>query len=197
MNPQNLGRNYDKIARWWHDRHRDSRYGMEQLEKTLRLATGGRSALDIGCGAGGRMIRRMQESGLTVTGIDVSEEMICLAVQNHPDVTFHVQDIYTWETGEQFDLIVAWDSLFHLPREAHHPVIDKLCALLNQRGILMYTFGDAVGEHTDTWHDDEFYYSSIGVNGNLTRLMANGMTIRHLELDQFPEKHAYVIAAKT
>ncbi|MDD5105683.1 MAG: hypothetical protein PHC49_08720 [Desulfuromonadaceae bacterium] len=51
--------------------------------------------------------------------------------------------------------------------------------------------------HTDRWHEDEFYYSSIGINGNLTTLMNNGLTVMHLELDQFPEKHAYVVAQKS
>ena len=196
MKPTDLGKKYDKIAHWWHEKHRDSRYGVEQLEMALNFTLIGTSALDVGCGTGGRIIHTLQERGFSVTGVDVSEEMIHLAAQNHPNASFHVQDICTWETDKKFDFIIAWDSIFHLPLQMHRAVIDKLCNLLNTYGILIYTFGNAIGEHTDTWHEDEFYYSSIGINVNLTALMDNGLTIMHLELDQYPEKHVYAIAKK-
>ncbi|BCS54343.1 trans-aconitate 2-methyltransferase [Geobacter sp. SVR] len=196
MNPEELGKKYDKIAQWWHERHHDSRYGMNQLGMALKFVPNGESALDVGCGAGGRIIRALEDRGFAVTGIDVSEEMIKLALRNHPKASFLVQDICTWETDRKFDLIVAWDSVFHLPLQMQRPVIDKLCGLLKKNGVLMYTFGNATGEHTDRWHEDEFYYSSIGINGNLAALIDNGLTVVHLELDQFPEKHVYVIAQK-
>ncbi len=196
MNPKELGKKYDKIAQWWHENHQDSRYGLRQLDLALKFISGGRSALDVGCGAGGRIIRKLEEQGFAVTGLDVSEKMIALAMENHPDCSFQVADIYTWETDEKFDLVIAWDSIFHLPLQMHRPVIDKLCHLLEKGGVLIYTFGNAVGEHTDVWQEDEFYYSSIGINDNLTALIENGLTVMHLELDQFPEKHVFVVAEK-
>ena len=39
--------------------------------------------------------------------------------------------------------------------------------------------------------------SSIGTNENLRLLMENGPTIRHLEQDQYPEKHVCVTARKS
>jgi len=196
MNPKELGKKYDKIAQWWHEKHHDSRYGLKQLELALKFVSGGRSALDVGCGAGGRIISKLEDQGFVVTGVDVSEEMITLAIQNHPNCSFYVKDICTWETEKKFNLIIAWDSIFHLPLHMHRAVIDKLCYLLENGGVLIYTFGNAIGEHTDMWHEDEFYYSSIGINYNLTALINNKLTIMHLELDQFPEKHVYVVARK-
>lgn len=76
------------------------------------------------------------------------------------------------------------------------PVVSKLCQLLAERGILIYTFGNAIGEHTDQWRDDTFYYSSIGINENVEIHLNNGLSILHLELDQYPEKHVYTIATK-
>lgn len=196
MNPKELGKKYDKIAQWWHENHRGSGYGLKQLELALKFVPSGKSALDVGCGAGGRIIRKLEEHGFAVTGLDVSEKMIALAIENHPNCSFQVADICTWESDEKFDLIIAWDSIFHLPLQMHRPVIDKLCSLLEKGGVLIYTFGNAVGEHTDVWLEDEFYYSSIGINDNLTALIENGLTVMHLELDQFPEKHVFVVAEK-
>ncbi|HMQ54162.1 MAG TPA: class I SAM-dependent methyltransferase [Anaerolineae bacterium] len=144
----------------------------------------------------GRFVRILQDKGFSITGIDVSEEMIKLASTNHPEHKFIHQDICTWETEEEFDFIVAWDSIFHLPFGMQKPVISKLCHILAKNGVLIYTFGNAYGEHTAQWHDDTFYYSSIGINENIQILIDNRLTLLHLELDQYPEKHVYTIATK-
>lgn len=196
MEPSVIGVKYDKIAQWWYNQHFNSKYGIPQFKKAIGFAPEGGKALDVGCGAGGRFIRILQDKGFSITGIDVSEEMIKLANTNHPEHTFIHQDICTWETEQKFDFIVAWDSIFHLPFGMQEPVVSKLCRILSKNGILIYTFGNAYGEHTDQWHNDTFYYSSIGINKNMQILMANKLTILHLELDQYPEKHVYTIATK-
>ncbi len=197
MNPVELGKRYDRLAQWWQEQHKDSQYGLPALERALAFAADGGNALDVGCGCGGRMIRTLQRRGFAVTGIDVSENMVELARRNHPDEHFIATDAGEWQTPEKFDFILAWDSIFHLPLLRQRPVIDKLCGWLKPDGVIMYSFGNAVGEHTDTWRDDTFYYSSIGVVGNLAALIENRMTVMHLELDQYPESHAFVIARNT
>jgi SAM-dependent methyltransferase len=196
MKPAILGRKYDKIANLWQEQLRDSDYGVGQVRRALQFCSGAGNALDVGCGAGGRMIRLLREHGLAVTGVDVSAEMIRLARQNHPDDDFRHADICEFECDRSFDFILAWDSIFHLPLDSQQPVVRKLCALLNEGGVIIYTFGDAVGEHDDSWHDDIFHYSSIGIEGNLTLLREQGVTCRHLELDQWPQKHVYLIGVK-
>jgi SAM-dependent methyltransferase len=153
-------------------------------------------ALDVGCGAGGRFIRLLQNKGFNITGIDVSAEMIKLAQQNHPEEDFLVMDICNFESEHKFDFILAWDSLFHLPLSMQKPVINKLCSLLSPGGTMIYTFGDDEGEHQDQWRGDNFAYSSIGINENLRILPDNAVICKHLELDQFPEKHVYIIGTK-
>lgn len=197
MQPSTIGEKYDKIANWWHKRHFDSDYGVEQFKSSLRFVSSNSNALDVGCGSGGRFIHILKTEGFNVTGIDVSTEMIKLAQENHPEEQFIQQDICSWKTNEKFDFIYAWDSLFHLHLAMQKPVLNKLCGLLNQGGVLFYTFGNAVGESTGEWLDDIFYYSSIGINDNLKLLIDNSLSVLHLELDQYPERHVCVIAQKT
>lgn len=196
MQPTILGEKYDKIASWWHERHVKSEYGVSQFKKALSFTSPNVNALDVGCGAGGRFIEILKHKKARVTGIDVSKEMIKLAKTNHPDDTFILNDICTWQTEQKFNFIYAWDSIFHLPLSMHKPVINKLCSFLSDDGVLFYTFGHAIGEDTDEWLNDVFYYSSIGINDNLKLLIENGLTVLHMELDQFPERHVYVIATK-
>jgi SAM-dependent methyltransferase len=195
MKPARTGGKYDKIARWWHDQHHDSEYGLAQIRRAISYARPG-PALDVGCGAGGRIVRELTDSGFTVEGIDVSSAMLTIAREQHPELNFTHASITEWQTERRYNLIIAWDSIFHLPLSEHAAVIAKLCRLLAPGGILAYTFGDATGEHESRWHDDDFYYSSIGIDGNLKAIMDAGCTCAHLELDQYPEKHVFMIARK-
>lgn len=61
---------------------------------------------------------------------------------------------------------------------------------------MIHTLGDDVGEHTDLWKDQTFTYSSIGIAANIDILSLNGLDVRHIELDQYPEKHAFIISQK-
>ena len=195
--PPDIGQQYDAIAEWWHDYHQDSDYGVAALECALGFASKGGRALDVGCGAGGRLLRKLQARGFHVTGLDASAKMIELARRHHAHGRFLKADISEWQSEETFDFILAWDSLFHLPLNQQAPVLTKLCTMLADRGILLYSFGDDTGTHRDTWREQEFHYSSIGVPKNLEILRANGMRLQHLERDQFPEAHVVAIAQKT
>ncbi len=197
MNPLVLGKKYDKIASWWHERHKESKYGLAPIDRAISYCKNPVSALDVGCGSSGRVIGKLLNKGFCVTGIDVSEKMIEIAKSLHENVSFQVADICKWETDEKYDFIVAWDSIFHLPLSEQAPVISKLSKMLKNDGILIYTFGDSnCGEHESDWHNDRFHYSTIGINGNLQVLMDNSCKCLHLELDQYPENHTFIIAQK-
>ncbi len=205
---KSLGDKYDAVAGWWENHHRNSNYGISALERALKYAGHPKTALDIGCGSGGRLIRLMEHREIAVTGIDLSGEMLRLARGNHPDSAFYQIDFRAFTSKERFDVVLAWDSLFHLPSAEQEAAIQKMCALLNPGGIMLYTFGDAVGDHESlsflqedgtqagTLKNDLFPYGSIGINGNLSAMLKGGCTPVHLELDQFPQKHVVLIARR-
>lgn len=197
MEPAVIGKKYDKIADWWHQKHNSGIYGLDAFNKALNFHAEIKTALDVGCGTGGRFVKTLVSKGCDVHGIDVSERMVEIAQECHPGEKFEAQDICSWEIDQKYDLIYAWDSIFHLPLNQHQPVLEKLCSALNPDGILLYTFGNATGEHTDEWMNDTFHYSSIGINENIKLLMESNLTILHLELDQYPERHVVVIGKLT
>lgn len=197
MNPLELGKKYSKIAALYEQDLLHSDYGIEPVKRAISFSSMGGSVLDVGCGVGGRIIEELEQYPFSIHGIDVSEGMLARAKDKHPESHFELADITTWKTEERFDLIIAWDSIFHLPFDNQESVVRKLCELLCQGGVLVYSFGNDVGDHTDTWHDDTFYYSSIGINRNMELLIECGLTIKHLEMDQFPDdRHLYVIGQK-
>jgi SAM-dependent methyltransferase len=57
----------------------------------------------------------LTEAGYQAVGIDVSPGMLALARGRHPGSHFLQADICTWAPPEQYDLVIAWDSIFHVP----------------------------------------------------------------------------------
>ncbi len=51
MQPEEIGKKYDRIAEWWHEQHEFSNYGVELFNKALSFHRGPKSALDVGCGS--------------------------------------------------------------------------------------------------------------------------------------------------
>jgi predicted TPR repeat methyltransferase len=199
MDPWKLGRAYDEITHLWERKDFNRANGIEAHERAIAFTQSRGRALDVGCGCTGRFITLMQEEGFKPEGVDVSEKMLELAARRHPEVTFHHQDICAWDIPEKYDFITAWDSIWHLPIAAQEPVLSKLVASLNPGGVLIFSFGgtEKPGDHTDDAMGPEVYYSSLGTNGLLQLLIGLGCMCRHLEYDQYPELHAFLIVQKS
>lgn len=198
MNPVDIGKAYDQIVAIWTSDQFNLCNGIPQHQKAISFAKARGYALDIGCGCTGRLIDLLASEGFTPEGIDVSEEMIKLARKKNPAVTFYLEDITQWNTSKKYDFITAWDSLWHLPLALQEPVLTKIVGCLNKDGILIFSFGGTSepGEHTDSYMGPEVYYSSLGTNGFLSLLINLGCLCRHVEYDQYPELHTYMIVQK-
>jgi 2-polyprenyl-3-methyl-5-hydroxy-6-metoxy-1,4-benzoquinol methylase len=198
MDPQQTGHNYDALASWWLEQMKESTYGLAALERAMTFIEQGRQALDVGCGCEGRFFRVLAKRGFHCTGLDVSAEMIVLASERYPDVSFAVGDICAWRLPQSYDVITAWDSLFHLPLENHEAVVRKLCEGLAPKGVLLFSCGGV--EEKGTIHGEfggqRFEYSSLGVPEFANLFWRCGCAVYHLEYDQYPEKHAYFIVKK-
>ena len=198
MEPKETGAHYDRIAHQWQQQHVASTYGLAALERAIQFLENKSAALDVGCGSSGRFIKVFTQQGFTPSGVDVSPEMIALARQQLPGVTFYVGDICTWPLPQKYDLISAWDSTFHLPLAEQEPVLKKLCDGLKPQGVILFTCGGTGGpqEISGGFAGETFDYSSLGVDEFLRLLVEFGCSCKHVEYDQYPEKHVYIIAQK-
>jgi SAM-dependent methyltransferase len=198
MKPEETGLHYDRIASQWQEQQRHSTYGIAALERAIKFVENRSTALDIGCGSSGRFIEALIKNGFTPTGIDISTEMISLARQRHPEVTFYAADICIWQFPQKYDLIVAWDSTFHLPVTEQKPVLKNMCDSLHAKGVVLFTCGGTIGpeEISGGFAGQTFDYSTLGVNEFLRLLSEFGCTCKHVEYDQHLENHVYIIAQK-
>lgn len=197
MIPADIARSYDSIAdRWRTPEHPLN--GIPPHERALQFVTSPDVALDVGCGCNGRFLDLLRGRGFEVEGVDLSDRMIALARQRDPDIRFHQADICDWTLPRQYGFITAWDSIWHVPLASQAAVLSKLCNGLHAGGILIFTLGgtDAPGEIRDANMGVPMYHATLGIPHTLRILNECGCVCRHLEYDQFPEKHVYVIAQR-
>lgn len=199
MDPQQTAANYDRIAHHWADNPGLARNGIAQHERALQFLGRAGRAIDVGCGSNSRFIELLLTRGFAVEGLDISTEMLALARAKHPQVTFHHADICTWAFPHRYDFISAWDSIWHVPLERHPAVLEKLCAALNPGGILIFTSGgvDTPGHVTNPCHGQPLYHAALGIPQLLRLIDQFGCVCRHLEYDQHPESHLYLIVQKS
>jgi SAM-dependent methyltransferase len=199
MKPSDIARSYDQIADRWNSETFPRNNGIAQHERAIAFLKDKRHALDVGCGCNGRIIDLLRSHGFDVEGLDISRRMIELAKQRHPDVTFHHADICEWVFPKRYDLISAWDSIWHLPLTVQEPVLKKIFQALIPGGVCIFTTGglDAPAEKVDSAMGPRMYYSALGIPDTLKVLSETGCICRHLEYDQYPESHLYIIAQKT
>ena len=75
----------------------------------------------------------------------------------------------------------------------------KMCDGLTPRGVVLFTCGGSSGpeEISGGFEGETFDYSTLGGNKFLRLLIEFGCICKHLEYDQYPENHVYIIAQKT
>jgi len=142
------------------------------------------------------MIEVLLTAGFKVTGVDVSTALLAMAKARYPTAEFVHDDIAEWVTPLQFDLILAWDSIFHLPHDSHVPVIEKLCGYLTEHGVLLFTAGGVDGEIVGNMHGQEFAYSSLSDTALMELVHRGGCVPVLVERDQYPLHHLVVMAAR-
>jgi SAM-dependent methyltransferase len=199
MTPLEIGKAYDQIADRWDSDRFNRNNGIVQHERAIGFAEKRRTALDVGCGSSGRLIDLLIAHGFEVDGVDISKEMLARAERRHPGVKFYHEDICTWEIPRTYDFITAWDSIWHVPLALHEHVLKKLFASLNSGGVCIFSAGglDSADEMTDSYMGPEIYYATLGVPRLLKVVSEVSCICRHLEYDQYPENHVYLIVQKT
>ncbi len=153
---------YNKIAKQW-DYARRKFYGREKdyLDVLLGELPENSLIIDIGCGTGSPMAEYVIARGHRVVGIDQSEELIKIAGERFPNGHWILSSIEEFEFAGIFNAAVFWDSLFHIKRSYHEPILRRVIGNLAVGGRLMLTVGGS--DHppfTDTMFGQVFFYDS-------------------------------------
>lgn len=194
MTPQQVAESYNQLANQWRD---VGTHGFAAVHRAIAMVSQRGIALDVGCGTG-RLMPLLASAGFEFEGIDGSPAMVALARTRYPDARILHADICAWKIPRTYDLVVAWDSLWHVPLQRHITVLTKLCNGLSAGGVFLFTMGgtDVPEEKHDACMGPPMYHATLGVPQTLQAIFAAGCGVRHLEYDQWPESHVHVIAQK-
>jgi 2-polyprenyl-3-methyl-5-hydroxy-6-metoxy-1,4-benzoquinol methylase len=194
MTPEQVAASYDQIADLFLDL---STYGVAQIERAVAFVKSKGAALDVGCGTG-RLMGLLSKHGFRTDGIDASTTMIGLARKRLPEALLFHADICRWDLPQLYDLIVAWDSTWHVPLGQQEPILTKLCRGLSPRGVLIFTTGgtDGPSEIQNSCMGPPMYHASLGIPKTLQVLADSGCVCRHLEYDQYPEAHVCIVVQR-
>jgi 2-polyprenyl-3-methyl-5-hydroxy-6-metoxy-1,4-benzoquinol methylase len=195
MKPSKQAKNYDKLAKFWASSEFNQENGIKQHKRALQFVENKGYAIDVGCGSSGRIIDLLLKNKFIVEGLDYSPEMLKYAKRKHPQVKFHYTDICQWDFQKKYDFISAWDSVWHAPLNNQADILRKLCQALTNKGVLIYTSGavDEAGEVSNKCQGQMLYHAAIGIPAILKIIDKCQCVCRHLENDDWPSNHLYVI----
>jgi 2-polyprenyl-6-hydroxyphenyl methylase / 3-demethylubiquinone-9 3-methyltransferase len=132
LNPVRLRYVRDQIDRHW------------QADESSRRPLEGKSALDVGCGAG-LLAEPLARLGAMVTGLDASAELIA-AAERHAQAAGLAIDYRAGELAEQqgrFDLVTCMEVIEHVADPA--VFVKDLAARLAPGGLLILSTPNATG----------------------------------------------------
>jgi 2-polyprenyl-6-hydroxyphenyl methylase/3-demethylubiquinone-9 3-methyltransferase len=132
LNPVRLKYIRDQIDQHW------------QWDECSRMPLEGKTALDVGCGAG-LLTEPLARLGANVTGIDASPEVIAVA-RDHAaasglQIDYRAGDVQ--ELGGRFDLITAMEVIEHVAEPA--AFVRGLAKRLAANGLLILSTPNATG----------------------------------------------------
>ncbi|KAJ7146446.1 S-adenosyl-L-methionine-dependent methyltransferase [Mycena epipterygia] len=179
------------------------RYIAELIEKLPR----GADVLELGCGAGVPSTQVLVDNGLNVTGNDISAAQITLAREHVPKATLVQGDMLTLDFAPaSFDAVLAFYSIFHLPKEEQTVMVEKIRGWLKPGGWLLCNFQFEEGDITrEGWFVPSvtMFSSGLGVDGtrDIFQKQVSGFKLVVDKVDvetvgRFEEKFHWVMALK-
>ncbi|KAF7984885.1 hypothetical protein HWV62_10877 [Athelia sp. TMB] len=149
---------------------------MAYIERLATLLPAGAKVLELGCGAGVPATQALIKHGLAVTGVDISASQIALAREHVPEATLIQSDMAALSfEPESFDAVVAFYSVFHLPKEEQGAMITRMTGWLKKGGWLLFNLNTNEGDTIrPDWMGAPMFSSSLGVEGNRQVMKENG-----------------------
>jgi 2-polyprenyl-3-methyl-5-hydroxy-6-metoxy-1,4-benzoquinol methylase len=171
------------------------------LDRLAALLPKAAKILDLGCGIGVPFDRYLVEKGFRVTGIDFAANHIKAAKKNVPKATFIEGDFSKTDFGgEHFHAIIAFYSIFHIPREEQQDLFKRMNELLEDGGLILVTLGTSGGDGVEeNWVGSKMAWSNYDPATYKAMIAQAGFEVTESEYEGQPgddEYHWWVLAKK-
>jgi len=196
---------YDRIWRryeeWNAERAGNAR--IDHLDAVLPLLRHRRSALDLGCGTGSTATYRLAEEFETVTGVDISTETIEAARARLPMVGFIAADMIEVDLpDEAYDLVTAFYSVIHVPRDEQLGLVGRISRWLAPGGVLLVNLAASAGDgYEEDWLGAPMYWSAWDESTSRSMISRAGLELVGAEVEHTtehgePVAFLWVVASK-
>ncbi|GLO61021.1 hypothetical protein MACH09_15290 [Vibrio sp. MACH09] len=182
---------YDLIAdQWCSIRTELPSNDVELFELFLSYLPDNSHVLDLGCGHGTPVADLISSHGHNILGIDRSEKLLSIAKSKFPQHSWQQSDLEKYQPNQQFDGIVIWDSMFHLPRQEHAILLNKAYQSLKYKGALILSSGGSkydIPPFTGSMFNNEFFYDSFTIKQLLDVCEEIGLRVVQTKLVNEPD----------
>lgn len=138
MDKKNVAAFFDRCAPWW---DADMIRNEDVIRKILDNGgiREGIHVLDVACGTGVLFTDYLERGVASVTGVDISPEMVKVASEKFPQVQVICADVEELDLERQFDAVMVYNAFPHFPDPAR--LIRTLAGLVVPGGRLSIAHG--------------------------------------------------------
>lgn len=184
-------REYDQIAEWY-TTVRNPEVGVSDVAAFARELPRHAKVLDLGCGDGIPISRRLAQEGFQLLGLDSSPEMMVRYRVNFPGGSTQCKRIEEAHfAATSFDGVVAWGVVFHLAEAEQITLLRQVSDWLKPGGRFMFTSGGTAGVSEGEMNGVAFRYTSLGANAYRRLLEQVGMCVENDYSDAW-DNYVYV-----
>ena len=185
---------YDAIAERYLEWTGGAQVRNHYLRQFCDLVPVGGRVLDLGCGAGVPVAKKLAERALVV-GVDISATQVALARQRVLEASFINADMTVVEfPPESFDGIAAFFSLTHLPREEHAAMLRRIATWLRPGGVFAASMGSNSSDDMteNDWLGAPMFFSHFDASTNSQLIRLAGLQPFHEEVVEHVEDECMV-----
>ncbi len=120
---------------------------MEVVKNLTQSLQAGAKILELGCGFGFPIASMLYKLGFDLYAIDSSMKMVERFRNDLPDIPIQCSKVLNSTFFDtQFDAIIAYGLIIHLPQNEQVQLITKVSRHLGSKGVFLFNSGDEDGE---------------------------------------------------
>lgn len=159
MDVRELRNTYNQIAKDYVIDHGKDTWDDDYIKFFTDTLSKNARVLDLGCGPGIDS-QKLVKYGLSVDGLDLSDELLAIAKKINPSLTFTQGDMRKLPYRDnKFEGVFAKASLLHIPKKDMPKVINEIKRVLKPSGIVHIAIKGGEGEGELTENDYGYMYS--------------------------------------
>lgn len=177
MGPEDILATYGVEAAQWARQRSQDLWERPALEACVAERPALLRVLDLGCGSGQPIAQWFVAHGHEVTGVDGVAEMLAECARRVPEVTRVLADMRGLHLPERFDIILAFNSFFHLSMADQRAMFPTFAAHAARDARLLFTSGPGEGEAMGVVGDSPVYHASLAPDDYRVLLAENGFEV--------------------